>query len=313
MSRILVTGAAGFIGFEVTKALLGANFEVIGIDNFDETLNSDAQRRSRIARFKHSSFNFIEANLLYCRFDQFLHDVDVVFHFAATPGLLPSWTHFSKYVDNNILASYKVAEAIQKSSTIKKLVVASTSSVYGEFAIGDEKSEIHPSSPYGISKVATEQIFHALLNDCKFDTYILRLFSVFGPNQREDMVWAKVINSILLGVKFPLTARPNHVRTCTYVGDISDLCTKLVKLSGKSGIYNICGGEEVNILEGIQIIEKLMGKRLNVEYAPSRRGDQVKTIGNSALAIKNLSFSPKTDFLTGIQNQITQAIMLQTS
>ena len=310
MSKVLVTGAAGFIGFEVTKALLEDGFEVVGIDNFDETLNLSGQRRKSISSFKHTSFEFIELNLLECNLDQLLQGVEAVFHFAATPGLLPSWTHFSKYVDNNVLASFKVAEAIQKSPTIKKLVVASTSSVYGEFAIGDENTPLNPSSPYGISKVATEQIFHALLKGSGVDVYVLRLFSVYGPNQREDMAWGKVINSILLEMKFPLTAQPDHVRTCTSGGDISELCVKLLEISGNSGTFNICGGEEVNIFEGIKLIERLMGKKLYTEYSPARRGDQVKTVGDYGLARKKLSFLPKTDFLTGIQSQIEQSILI---
>jgi len=309
MKRVLVTGAAGFIGFEVCKELLKVGFEVIGVDNFDETLNLSEQRRKRISNFRHKSFSFLEVNLLDYNLQDLFQGMEAIFHFAATPGLLPSWTNFPKYVENNVLASYKVAEAVQISPTIKKLVVASTSSVYGEFAVGDEKVPIKPSSPYGISKVSAEQIFQTLLNESGVDLYILRLFSVFGPNQRQDMAWAKVINAILIDKRFSLTAQPNHIRTFTYVGDIAELCTKLLRISGNSGVYNICGGEAINILEGIKIIENLMNKKLEIEYSPARRGDQVKTFGDSTLARSKLGFLPSTDFTTGIQNQIRQSIL----
>jgi nucleoside-diphosphate-sugar epimerase len=306
MSKVLVTGAAGFIGFETTKKLLSDGHHVIGLDNFDETLNSNFLRRQKIGHFIHPFFTFLEGDLLNYDLEGLINGVDAVVHFAATPGLLPSWTNFDSYLNNNIMASFKIAEAIQRSQFSRKVIVASTSSVYGELAIGDENATIGPSSPYGITKIASEQIFKTFLDSSDNELYILRLFSVYGPNQREDMAWQKVIRAIMDDSAFPLTARPNHFRTCTYVEDVSELCASIVLNGGIPGTYNICGDEEVNILEGIKTIETLIGKSLKIIESKKRRGDQIRTLGNSSLARMNLNFIPSTNFEVGIQEQINE-------
>lgn len=304
MSRILVTGAAGFIGFETVKKLLAAGHEVVGVDNFDETLNPSSLRRARISEIETDSFEFLELDLVSCQLSEIVDSSDSIFHFAATPGLMPSWTNFKAYSDNNVVGSFKLAEAIEASSTSKNVFVASTSSVYGEIAIGAEDAGINPASPYGITKFASEQIFRAMVDASHHNLIILRLFSVYGPNQREDMAWQRIIRSINSGDPFPLTANSNHVRTCTYVGDIADFCTSLASSTAMPGTYNICGDEEVNTLEGIKLIERMMGKRLNVFQCEARKGDQIRTQGYSKLAKELLGFNPTTSFQEGIRNQI---------
>jgi UDP-glucuronate 4-epimerase len=304
-----VTGAAGFIGLETVKKLLAAGNNVVGIDNFDETLNLSDLRRNRINAINATNFQFLEMNLASSNLFDLIQDFDSIFHFAATPGLLPSWTHFQAYADNNIMASFRLAEAIRATKRTLTVVVASTSSVYGENAIGSEDSPIKPASPYGITKYASEQIFNTILSETLHSLKILRLFSVYGPNQREDMAWQKIIKSIYLGTSFPLTASSNHVRSCTYVGDVAELCLSIASASLKAGTYNICGDEEVNILEGIRIIEEIMGKELIASKASPRRGDQLRTLGDARLAKEHLEFNPKTNFKTGIRNQINSVVV----
>jgi nucleoside-diphosphate-sugar epimerase len=304
MSKVLVTGAAGFIGFQTVQKLLAEGHNVTGIDNFEETLNSNVHRRKKVRNFNHPCFNFLEADILNYDLNSLLDGVNAVFHFAATPGLVPSWTNFEAYLNNNVLASFKLAEAIHRSHTTCKVILASTSSVYGELAVGDESTAISPSSPYGITKISSEQIFTTLLGQSECDLFVLRLFSVYGPNQREDMAWQKVIRSVDAELPFPLTAQPNHFRTCTYVGDVAELCNSIIVRGGNSGIYNISGNQEVNILEGLKLIEELMGKPLKIIDSPKRKGDQIRTSGDSSLAKQYLGFKPRTDFRVGIQNQI---------
>lgn len=309
MSRILVTGAAGFIGLETIRKLIASGNNVVGIDNFDETLNPSDLRRGRINSIDSSRFQFLEMNLDSPNLFELIQDFDSILHFAATPGLLPSWTHFQAYADNNVTASFRLAEAIRATKQPLNVIVASTSSVYGENAIGSEDSPIRPASPYGITKFASEQIFNTMLNETRHSLKILRMFSVYGPNQREDMAWQKLIRSIHLGTPFPLTASKNHKRSCTYVGDIADLCLSIVSSSLRAGTYNICGDEEINIFEGIKLIEEIMGKKLIAATTVARRGDQIRTLGDSRLAKEHLGFNPKTNFLTGIQNQINAVVI----
>jgi len=308
LSKIVVTGVAGFIGYETAKQLLADGHKVTGIDNFDETLNTSQIRRNKIKNFRDPLFNFIECNLLNFDYSKILSDTDAIYHFAATPGLTTSWTNFDRYNDNNILVSFRLAEAIQRFAPNCKIILASTSSVYGNLAVGDENIPIKPISPYGITKYASEQIFETLLRETGHELYILRLFSVFGPNQREDMAWQKIIRATLTGNEFPLTAQPNHVRSCTYVKDIAEFCSSLLNIQGRPGTYNICGDEEVNIIEGIKLIEKIMGRGLNVIESPARRGDQIQTLGDSRLAKEHLGFQPSTNFELGIRAQIRAVV-----
>lgn len=304
MSKVLVTGAAGFIGSSVVENLLEKGHTVLGIDSFDETLNQSRLRRNFIAQVQNPRFSFLEDCLTTLPLGELVSDVDFVIHLAATPGLLPSWSKFDKYLDNNVLATFRLAQALSSHNRGCKVIHASTSSVYGINAVGDEDIPKAPVSPYGISKYAAEQIWHSFFPENDNVVAILRYFSVYGPRQREDMAWQKFIKSVLLEEEIQLTKSSEHTRSFTYIEDVVNVTTSLVGDLHVAGVYNIAGEEEVNILEGIQLLGKIMGKRVKVRHVEKRPGDQLKTKGDSTRAKTILGFAPNTNFEEGINKQI---------
>jgi len=311
MSKVLVTGAAGFIGSNVVENLLEKGHTVVGIDSFDETLNQSRLRRNFIAQVQNPEFTFLEDNLTTLPLEELVSDLDFVIHLAATPGLLPSWAKFDRYLENNVLATFRLAQALSSWNRSCKVIHASTSSVYGVNAVGNEDIPKAPVSPYGISKYAAEQIWHSFFQEEDNTVTILRYFSVYGPRQREDMAWQKFIRSVLLEKEIELTKSTEHTRSFTYIDDVVNLTTNLVGDSHVAGIYNIAGEEEIGVLDGIKLLGKILGKEVKIRHVEKRPGDQLKTKGDITKAKTELGFTPNTSFEVGISKQIQNILNSQ--
>jgi UDP-glucuronate 4-epimerase len=304
MSKVLVTGVAGFIGSSVLGKLLENGHTVLGIDSFDETLNKSSLRKNFIAQVRDPKFTFLEGNLAKLPLDALVSDLDFVIHLAATPGLIPSWSKFDKYLENNVLVTFRLAQALFSQNRNCKVLHASTSSVYGINAIGNEDIPKAPVSPYGISKYSAEQIWHSFFPEETEVVTILRYFSVYGPRQREDMAWQKFIRRILVGEEIELTNSKGHTRSFTYIEDVATLTANLVNGSHVAGVYNIAGEEEINILDGVKLVGDILGKEVKVKNLEKRLGDQLKTRGDITRARNLLNYSPNTSFEVGIRKQI---------
>lgn len=311
MSKVLVTGAAGFIGSSVVENLVEKGHTVIGIDSFDETLNQAKFRRNFITQLQNPKFSFLEDDLATLPLGELVSDLDFVIHLAATPGLLPSWSKFGRYLDNNVLATFRLAQALSTHNRGCKVIHASTSSVYGVNAVGDEDIPKAPVSPYGISKYAAEHIWHSFFPEEDKVVAILRFFSVYGPRQREDMAWQKFIKSILLEDEIELTKSSEHTRSFTYIEDVANLTSSLVGGSHVAGIYNIAGEEEIGILDGIELLGNILGKKVKIRHVDKRPGDQLKTKGDITKAKAVLGFTPSTSFEVGIAKQIQNILNSQ--
>jgi len=308
MRRTLVTGAAGFIGSRVVEKLLEAGVEVVGIDSFDETLNSADFRKAFISHLTHPNFTFIKENLLTVEIETLVTDLDSVIHLAATPGLVPSWQSFEKYLENNILGTFRLAKALAQPNIQCKIIHASTSSIYGGNAVGDESLVPMPVSPYGLTKLASEHIWNSFFQEDNQRVTILRYFSVYGPRQREDMAWQKFIRLLVNDQPISLTNSGSHTRSFTFIDDVADITVKLANGQSSGGVYNIAGDEEINVLEGINLIAKILNREPRFNFLDSRPGDQVRTKGNNSRAKLELGFNPKFKFSEGIQRQITDVM-----
>lgn len=311
MSKVLVTGAAGFIGSSVVEKLLEKGHTVVGIDSFDETLNQARLRRNFIAEVRNPKFSFLEDSLTTMPLEELVSDLDFVIHLAATPGLIPSWSKFDRYLENNVLATFRLAQALSSRNRSCKVIHASTSSVYGVNAVGNENIPKAPVSPYGISKYTAEQIWHSFFQEEDNTVTILRYFSVYGPRQREDMAWQKFIRSVLLEKEIELTKSTEHTRSFTYIDDVVNLTTSLVSDSHVAGIYNIAGEEEIGVLDGIELLGKILGKEVKIRHVEKRPGDQLKTKGDITKAKTELGFTPNTSFEVGISKQIQNILNSQ--
>jgi nucleoside-diphosphate-sugar epimerase len=299
--RILVTGAAGFIGSHVAETAAKRGYSVNAIDSFSPHLYSSELKRANwnvLSGF--SSINLFEGDL--CRDDvsQLVLDSDIIVNSAAVPGLMPSWDLFSEYLDSNVLALSKILECIPNDSS-KKIIQLSTSSVYGKFAVGDEKSETLPASPYGVTKLAAENLLKVVAEKKNLNFNILRLFSVYGPRQRPDMAIRIILQKLMTGETIDIYGDGTASRSNTYVSDVVDAILLASESSRKSETYNISGSEEFSLNEVLNILENVTGRKANLRFASNRPGDQSVTKGDYTKASRHLGYFPSVTLHEGLE------------
>ena len=303
--KIVVTGAAGFIGSNLVKKLSEIGHSVLGIDALiDTTYPKELKyfKWSELASIQNVKLQKID--MRSDRLEPLLDDSDLIFNLAAMPGLEGSWLNFDLYQSCNINATQKLLEAIDNTNRKVRLIHISTSSIYGKFADGAEETEKIPSSPYGVTKLAAENLIRAYASNSNFDFNILRYFSVYGPGQRVDMAYSKFIRSIYLGNTINVYGDGTQSRTNTYIDDCVNATIAVMKNGENRSIYNVSGVEEIDMLSSIRIIEQLLSKKAKINYLPSRSGDQLLTKGNIEKLIKDTGFVPKIGIHEGLENQV---------
>jgi UDP-glucuronate 4-epimerase len=300
---VLVTGAAGFVGSRLSKSLLDSGAHVVGVDNFLAESYARARKQHNLTLVEgHKKFRFFNLDLRTGSLDQLPKKIDVIINEAAMPGLMPSWTSLDLYLSSNIIT---VGRLLERASSwgVSRFVQISTSSVYGTLALGSEESPTNPVSPYGLTKLAAENLVrsHGLAFDVPF--VILRYFSVYGPGQRPDMAYHRFIQAALTGGSIVVFGDGNQKRTNTYVDDCV-WATIQAAAKGKIGqTYNISGGVSMSINESLELISELAGQPLNVEYQPARPGDQFETRGDYNKARVDFGFEPKVSPRVGLRAQ----------
>ncbi len=302
---ILVTGAAGFIGFHLASNLANAGNTVTIVDNFNETLYSNVEKYTRWNLLR--NLPNIVSRKLDLNSPDFLEvviDQGVIINCAAIPGLIKSWTSPDEYIQSNTQAVANLSNAVARFNSSARIIHLSTSSVYGENAAGSEKLKLSPSSPYGITKLAGERVLEAIAVQNNVSFSILRLFSVYGSWQRPDMGVRLFIDAILGGREFGLTANGSHTRSFTHVQDVVSAILKCMDYKGPENIFNIGGGEHCSILELIGRIEQLTGLNAKSIHMESREGDQFNTNADFSLATSELGYIPQTSLQEGLQEQI---------
>ena len=304
--KILVTGAAGFIGSHLCEKLARDGHDVVGLDNFNDYYDPEIKRNSQ-AELAQQGINIIEIDLTSDLSDVFSESFDYVYHLAAQPGLSAE-TSLQDYVRNNLYATQNLLSTIiNKNPQLKMFVNVATSSVYGKDATVAEDAIPRPTSHYGITKLAAEHLVMALQREGKIKACSTRLYSVYGPRERPEKLYTKLISDITNNQKFPLfEGSINHERSFTYVGDIVD---GLAAVIGREDIVDgeiiNLGTDEVNTTkEGIEIVEELLGKKMLIDHKPARQGDQLKTAAVIEKARKLLDYDPKTSLRDGLRIQV---------
>lgn len=304
--RILVTGAAGFIASHLCEKLHSLGHQVTGIDNFNDYYD---------VRLKEMNAADLAAKgILIHRIDLnddlrevFSTPFDYVYHLAAQPGI-SSDTTLREYIDNNIYATQNLLEAVlEYNPELKLFVNIATSSVYGMEATVDEVVPAKPISFYGSTKLAGEQLALGLQRTGKLKACSIRLYSVFGPRERPEKLYTKLIDNLYNDQPFPLfEGSIHHERSFTYVGDIADgLAAVLGREDAVNGEIINLGTDEVNTTaEGIKAVEEIMNKKLIIENKPARKGDQQKTAAVIDKAKKLLDYQPKVTLKEGLQAQV---------
>lgn len=301
----LVTGCAGFIGSHLAERLVALGHSLRGIDCFTDYY-ARSLKELNVHQLKEAGVDFQPLDLAQDDLRAAVRDVEVVYHLAAQPGISATTT-FQTYMQNNVTATYRLLEAVKTLPSFRCFVNISTSSVYGADATGDETSEPKPTSYYGVTKLAAEQLALAYTRDQGVPTCSLRLFSVYGPRERPEKLYPKLIRCILEDKEFPLhEGSERHLRSFTYVGDIVDgmiaVLQKLDKCIGE--IFNIGTDAAITTGEGIRIVEDIIGKSAKFARKPKRAGDQLKTHANIEKARRVLGYNPTTTPREGLAKEV---------
>jgi len=301
--KIMVTGAAGFIGSNLCGDLLAQGHEVVGVDCFVPYYPESIKRRNLEPLLLQKEFRFVPHDLRRTLPADLIAGVEAIIHLAAMPGLVKSWTDFDGYWTCNVQATKNILEATEKlDRPLKKLIYGSTSSVYGKFASGDEQMPTRPVSPYGITKLAGEFLCRAWMENFNLPVVTLRFFSVYGPGQRPDMAYNLWIDAILDDKPIVLYGDGHQVRGNTYVKDcVRAIIAALDATPGE--IYNIGGGEMVSMLDILDVLSKIGGKTPEVRREDARPGDQRHTFADTAKLTRHLNWKPKVRLLEGLKAQ----------
>ncbi len=282
----LITGAAGFIGSNLAKKLLAAGEEVIGIDCFTDYYFRDLKEKNIETLLDNSNFTFIEKDLLKTDLQKLLKDIDYVYHQAAQAGVRSSWGEdFEIYNQNNILLTQKLLEAAKGSSRLKKFVYASSSSVYGDTdqLPMQEDNRLQPVSPYGVSKLAGENLAYLYYKNFKVPAVSLRYFTVYGEGQRPDMAFHIFIKAFLTGGEINIFGDGRQSRNFTYVGDIARANILAAKKAPAGEIINIGGsGRGIVLNETLDLIKELTNCETEINYTEKVKGDVKHTSADTS-------------------------------
>jgi nucleoside-diphosphate-sugar epimerase len=291
--KCVVTGAAGFIGSYLCEHLLRAGHEVSGVDAFIPYYPRAVKEGNLAEARAHRAFHFHALDLRSDPVDAVLADAEVIFHLAAMPGLNQSWTDFDGYWTCNVQATQRLLEAVRRCGTRpRRLVYASTSSVYGRFASGDETLPTRPISPYGVTKLAGETLCRAYGDTHGLPVVVLRFFSVYGPRQRPDMGYHRFIQAMLRQEPVLVCGDGQQVRGNTYVTE-----------ARPGEVYNIGGGEAATVWDILRKLEALAGRPARVKQEPARPGDQRYTFADTTKLQRHLGWEPQVGLAEGLARQ----------
>ncbi|MGH9313721.1 MAG: NAD-dependent epimerase/dehydratase family protein [Vicinamibacterales bacterium] len=303
--KAVVTGCAGFIGSHLTTALLDGGAEVTGLDCFTDyypRLMKEANLAPLRAR---RGFSFVEDRLERVDLAPILDGATHVFHLAAQAGVRKSWgRNFRTYTVDNVDATQALLEAV-KTRPIARLVYASSSSVYGDAAAIPMKEEARPQpvSPYGVTKLAAEQLCALYHVNFGVPAVSLRYFTVYGPRQRPDMAFHRFLRAALNGDPITLYGDGTQTRDFTYVADAVRATIAAGDRGASGGVYNIGGGSRVSMNDVLALIERVAGRRLDVRREPPQKGDMRDTYADTSRARADLGFAPSVTLEEGLRAQ----------
>jgi UDP-glucose 4-epimerase len=305
VDRFLVTGAAGFIGSHLCERLLADGHVVRGVDRFSTYYDREIKESNLACSRRHGSFSLVEADLATAELAELVDGVEAVFHLAAQPGVRPSWGDgFVDYVHDNVVGTQRLLEAVRGHPV--PVVIASSSSVYGDaerFPVREQSVELSPVSPYGLTKLAVEHLARIYTAQHRIPTVALRYFTVYGPRQRPDMAFARLMDSALTGRPLRLFGDGTQSRDFTFVADAVDATVRA--LDGSAGrVYNVGGGEPTTLNAVVGTLADLIGHEVAVVREPAAPGDVRHTWAETSRARAELGWAPGTTLREGLAAQL---------
>jgi nucleoside-diphosphate-sugar epimerase len=303
--KVVVTGAAGFIGSHLCERLLADGHEVVGIDCFTDYYRRARKEQNLDVARGHRNFSFEELDLVDADLTAALEGAGTVYHLAGQPGVRPSWGHqFDRYVRDNVIATQRLLEHL-KGSRIKRLVFAGSSSVYGEAeSFPTRESALpRPVSPYGVTKLAAEHLAQLYTRNFDIPAVSVRYFTVYGPRQRPDMAFARFMQALADGEPIEVFGDGEQTREFTYVSDAIEGTLKAATADVVGMVFNLGGGSRVTInkvLATLGEISDLEVRRNNLAAAP---GDPRHTGASINLARERLGWEPRVALREGLAKQ----------
>ncbi len=303
----LVTGAAGFIGSHLCERLLAAGQRVIGLDDFADYYPRTAKDANLAPLLGRAGFEFISEDLVRVDLAPLVAAVDYLFHQAGQPGVRPSWGRdFNVYLDRNVRATQRLLEALKGAPRLKRLVFASSSSVYGntrELPLRED-SPTRPYSPYGVTKLAAEHLCSMYHANFGVPTVALRYFTVYGPRQRPDMGFHRFIRAALADQPVVLYGDGEQTRDFTYVSDAVEANWLALGPGATGHVFNIGGGSRVSVNHVLATLEELLGRPIRREHRAAQPGDVRDTWADTRQARDILSFTPAVSLREGLAREL---------
>jgi nucleoside-diphosphate-sugar epimerase len=303
--KAMVTGAAGFIGSHLSRRLVQEGAQVIGVDSFTDFYPRWIKERNLAPLAGNPHFEFHARDILELDLENILPQVDVLCHLAAQAGVRSSWgKNFSVYIQNNIQSTQRLLEAA-KGTPLRLFLYASSSSVYGLTPALPmvETSLLYPLSPYGVTKLAAEQLCFLYFKNYGVPTVSLRFFTVYGPGQRPDMAFHKFFRAISEDRPLEVFGDGEQTRDFTFIDDIVEACFSASRKGKPGEVYNIGGGHRERLKDLFPLLESICGKKIKTKPSERQKGDVLHTFADIQKAQRDLGYSPRTDLEQGLREE----------
>src|SRR5256885_16424185 len=304
-TRVVVTGAAGFIGSHLCERLLADGHEVIGIDSFSDYYERGRKEQNLETLRRDGRFTLEELDLVAADLSKPLRGAKVVFHLAGQPGVRPSWGgHFDRYVQDNIVATQRLLEALREVA-VERLVFASSSSVYGDAEMFPTKETAlpRPVSPYGMTKLAAEHLAFVYMRNFGIPATSLRYFTVYGPRQRPDMAFWRFMEALVENQEIGIFGDGEQTREFTYVSDAVEGTGKAASAGVVGQIINLGGGSRVTVNRVLDTLEDITKLKARRQYLPGAPGEPRHTGASINLPRERMGWEPRVSLREGLTKQ----------
>ena len=286
-TRVVVTGAAGFIGSHLCERLLADGHEVVGIDSFSDYYARERKEENLRRARAHQAFTLEMADLVDADLRRIVDGATVVFHLAGQTGVRPSWGgHFDRYVHDNIVATQRLLESLRGTDIQTK-----------------ESALPRPVSPYGMTKLAAEHLAFVYMRSFGIPATALRYFTVFGPRQRPDMAFCRFMQALVDNQEIEIFGDGEQTREFTYVSDAVDGTVKAASADVVGQIINLGGGSRVTVNRVLDTLEDISRIKVRRRHLAATPGDLRHTGASINLARERLGWEPRVSLREGLTRQ----------
>ncbi len=302
--RVVVTGAAGFIGSHLVERLLASGHDVVGVDGFTDYYSRSAKERNLAEALKHDRFTFMSIDLAEGDVMPALEGAEVVYHLAGRPGVRAALMQFDQYLRENVIATQHLLEAL-RARPPKMLVYAGSSSVYGDAEVFPtaETAVPAPLSPYGVTKLAGEHLAYVYWKNYQVPSVRLRYFSVYGPRMRPDLMLSKAMRAAYDGTVFEVYGDGEQTREFTYVADAVEATILAAQRGAPGTLYNVGGGSAVTVNHVIDLLAEVSGREIKRRHMPPHPEDHRRAGASITRARIQLGWEPRTQLRDGLAAQ----------